>query len=270
MTGILGVVYNGISELVIGKVCAPQALGYYSQGRKYPLAIITVLTNAVQNVLFPVYSSIRDDEEAFLAMLKRTLMIGSFFIMPLSLLLFVVAEPLVLILLTEKWLPCIAIFQLTCFSYCFLMITSVNTRGYLARGRSDLYLQQQVVKVFIGLIAICSTAIITKNINATALAFCLVTLFNTLIIDCCKAGRVLNYSMMKQYADITPIFILSVVSALFAFSLGAFNLAPIALLAAQSAVFIGIYFLGTIIVPSKTLRICRSVMIRILRKEAID
>ena len=40
VTGILNVIYSGISELIIGRACSAGELGLYSQGRKYPQAAI--------------------------------------------------------------------------------------------------------------------------------------------------------------------------------------------------------------------------------------
>ena len=66
ITGILNVFYSGISELVLGRACSAGELGLYSQGRKYPNAAIGVVTNSIANVLFPMFSAIKDDEAASL------------------------------------------------------------------------------------------------------------------------------------------------------------------------------------------------------------
>ena len=55
-TGILNVLYMGASDLIIGKACSTGDLGYYSQGRKWPGAVVSIASNALQNVFFPVFS----------------------------------------------------------------------------------------------------------------------------------------------------------------------------------------------------------------------
>ena len=60
-TGILNVLYMGASDLIIGKACSTGDLGYYSQGRKWPGAVVSIASNALQNVFFPVFSSLKDD-----------------------------------------------------------------------------------------------------------------------------------------------------------------------------------------------------------------
>lgn len=146
ITGILNVIYSGISELIIGRACSASELGLYSQGRKYPTAAIGVMSNSIANVLFPMFSAIKGDSEALRGAIRRGLTLGTFLVAPISLLAAVVAKPLVAILLTEKWLACVPIFQLTCISNAILMIQLVNLRAYMALGDSSLYMRLQIIK----------------------------------------------------------------------------------------------------------------------------
>lgn len=269
VTGILGVAYNGISELVIGKVCAPAALGYYSQGRKYPMAVITVATNAVQNVLYPAFSSVKDDVQELHRLLRKSLIAGSFFITPLSLLLVVLAEPLVAILLTEQWLPCVPIFQLVCVSHCLMMITSVNLRGYLAVGNSGIYLKLQIIKMVIGLIVICTTAIISGDIYMVALATCCVTLFNILVVDCKPAKRELGYSMLAQYRDVAPILGLSIAASALASLCSMLGLGYLLSGVIEMLVFCAVYVAGVFLLQDEAIRSCRELCIQFMNKRRV-
>ena len=65
MTGVLATAYNSVSELIIGKTCTSGDLGLYSQGRKWPIAAIGAITNAVANVLFPALARLKEDRAAF-------------------------------------------------------------------------------------------------------------------------------------------------------------------------------------------------------------
>ncbi len=241
-TSILGVLYSGISDLVIGRACSATALGYYSQGRKYPMAVISMATNAIQNVMFPALALRQRDHDAFAQTMRRALQAGTFVIAPLSLFCAAAAEPIVTILLTEKWLPCVPIFQMVCISHSVLMLTSVNPRAYLALGRSDLFLRIQVVKVLIGGIAICSVAVITRDIYLTALATCISTLFNTLVIDPLFAQSTTGYSAFHQIKDIFPTVLLAVGAAGAAYGISFLVNNHVLLLAVQALVFCVIYF----------------------------
>ena len=168
ITGILNVFYSGISELIIGRACSAGELGLYSQGRKYPQAAIGVMSNSIANVLFPMFSAIKDDASELRKAIRRGLKLGTFVVAPMSLLAAVIAEPLVTLLLTEKWLACVPIFQLTCVSNALLMLQLVNLRAYMALGDSGLYMRLQIIKVLGGGAVIWVTALLTKDIYATA------------------------------------------------------------------------------------------------------
>ena len=241
-TSILGVHYSGISDLVVGRASSATSLGYYSQGRKYPMAVISMGTNAIQNVMFPALALRQRDRDAFVQAMRRALQTGTFVIAPLSLFCAAAAEPIVTILLTGKWLPCVPIFQMVCISHSVLMLTSVNPRAYLALGRSDLFLRMQVIKVLIGGVAICSVAVLTGDIYLTAFATCISTLFNTLVIDPLFARITTGYSASHQIKDIFPTVLLAVGAAGVAYGISSLVEDCVLLLAAQTIVFWVIYF----------------------------
>lgn len=203
-TSILNVLYTGISDLIVGRACSAEALGYYSQGRKYPMAAISMAMNAIQNVMFPALAKRQGFHEAFVSAARRSLVTGTFAIAPLALFCASAAEPIVALLLTEKWLPCVPIFQMVCISHSVMMLTATNLRAYMALGRSGLYLGLQAIKVAIGGVSICGTALLTGDIYLTALATCLSTLFNTLVVDSACSGSVYGYSAISQMRDIAP------------------------------------------------------------------
>lgn len=217
LTSILNVFYTGISDLIVGRACSAEALGYYSQGRKYPLAVISMAMNAIQNVMFPALARRQGSQDAFVNAARRSLSTGTFVIAPLALFCASAAEPIVTLLLTEKWLPCVPIFQMVCISHSVMMLTATNLRAYMALGRSDLYLGLQAIKVAVGGVSICGVALLTGDIYLTALATCLSTLFNTLVVDTACAGSVYDYSAISQMRDIAPSVVAAAAAALVAY-----------------------------------------------------
>ena len=189
ITGILNVFYSGVSELIIGRACSAADLGLYSQGRKYPQAAIGVMSNSVANVLFPMFSAIKDNSEAFRLAIRRGLALGTFFVAPASLMAAIIAKPLIAVLLTDKWLECVPIFELTCISNAFLMVQLVNLRAYMALGNSSLYMRLQIIKVLGGGVVIWATAAITRDIYATAWSNFLVGIVSILVVDAAPASR---------------------------------------------------------------------------------
>ncbi len=240
-TSILGVLYSGISDLVVGRTCSATALGYYSQGRKYPMAVISMGTNAIQNMMFPALAKKQRDRAAFVQAARRTLLTGSFAIAPLALFCASAAEPIVELLLSSKWLSCVPIFQMVCISHSVMMLTLTNSRAILAMGRSDLYLRMQIIKVAIGSTLICGTALATQDIYYTAFATCIITLINSLLIDTSYANAAYGYSAARQVRDLLPTIAIAAGAAAIAHSLSLLISNYAVLLVVQLIVYWGSY-----------------------------
>lgn len=241
MTGILNVIYSGVSELIIGRSCSPAALGYYTQGRKYPYAAITIISNALQNVMFPAFSSIQEDRPKLRQALKRMLQIGTFVIAPLSMMLTVAADPIVLLLLTEKWLPCVPIFQFVCISNCVIMLQLVNLRAYMAIGDSGLYLKLQIIKVTVGFVLIASAAILTNSIYWVAFITCVFGFIAVIGIDMQPSRRVLGYGRSQQLKDVSMVYGIAFISAVPSALLSALDLPAVGLLLLQLIAYVSVY-----------------------------
>lgn len=253
ITSILNVFYSGISELIIGRACSAGELGLYSQGRKYPTAAIGVMTNSIANVLFPMLSAIKTDKKMLRSTIKRGLTLGTFIVAPVSFLAAVVAEPVVAILLTEKWVSCVPIFQLTCVSNAFLMLQLVNLRAYMALGDSSLYMQLQMVKVLGGGAIIWATAALTRDIYATAMANFVVGVCSILFVDMMPARRLHGYSALHQVKDTFPLFVLSFVASAAAIAVELLKLGYVPELLLQCLVFAVVYLGGAKLLKFKEL-----------------
>ena len=244
ITGILNVFYSGVSELIIGRACSADKLGLYSQGRKYPQAAIGVMSNSIANVLFPMFSAIKEDRIRFRKTIRRGLRLGTFIVAPMSLLAAVIAEPLVALLLTEKWLACVPIFQLTCAANALLMLQLVNLRAYMALGDSGLYMRLQIIKVLVGGAIIWVTALFTRDIYATAMTNFLVGIFSILFVDAPPAKRLYGYSVLRQAKDVIPILTLAGVAAALGFAVKNIGLGYVPELLIQCGVFSLVYLGG--------------------------
>ena len=96
--------YLSLRPLIIGKRFSAADLGYYDKGRNFSYTISVNLDAAIRSVMFPVLSRAQDDREQFRVIMRRMSMLGSFVIFPVMLGLAAVAEPLIRLLLTDKWL----------------------------------------------------------------------------------------------------------------------------------------------------------------------
>lgn len=244
VAGVLNSIYTGVSELIIGKACDAGQLGYYSQGRKWPIAGISIVTNAVSNVAFPAFAQIREDEERLRSAIRKALSVGNFIMVPFCLFFCVSAESLVLLLLGENWLPCTPVFSITCAAYSILMLQLVNLRAYMALGDSAIYLKLQVIKVLVSGLTIWSVAALTADIYCTAVANSLCVVLCILLFDLAPAQRIHGVGRREQIAGLLPTFGSALVATAAAWLPSLVMPASGLLLIAQIILFTGVYLGG--------------------------
>lgn len=212
LTGVLNVSYTSVSELIIGKVSSHADLGYYSQGRKWPIAVIAAGSNAISNVLFPAFSKIKDNRDELVAAIKKTITVGTYVLAPFSFLMIAIAEPLVVVLMTEKWLPCVPVFQMVCIPYCVLMLELASFRAYMALGDSGLYLKLHVIKISVGIVLITATALLSRNIYVIAFVTALFELFTIIVIELQPAQRMFGFGRLQQLKCAFPAILIGIVA----------------------------------------------------------
>ena len=207
---LLDTVYNNIYGLVIGRIYNESMLGNYNRGEQFPKLIVSNLGAAIQSVMLPVLSASQDEPERVKSMLRRAITVSSYLVLPMMAGLIAVARPMVLLLLGEKWLPCVPFLQIMCIAYSFWPIHIANLQALNAMGRSDIFLKLEIVKKMVGL------AVLVAGIRYNPLV--LVALkaaadFLCTFINAWPNKRLLNYSILEQWKDIIPSVAVSILMA---------------------------------------------------------
>lgn len=205
-SSLIDTVYNDLRQLIIGKKYSSGDLAYYNQGKKFPQLIVTNINTSIDSVLLPTMSKAQDDMAAVRSMTRRAIKTSTFLMMPAMIGLAVCAEPLVQLILTEKWLPCVLFLRIFCITYAFYPIHTANLNAIKAMGRSDLFLKLEIIKKTVGIIAILITMWI--SVQAMAYSFLLTTILNQ-IINSWPNKKLLNYSYLEQVKDMMPQILLS-------------------------------------------------------------
>lgn len=207
VSALLDTGYTKLRQLLIGKVYSPSDLAYYDQGEKLPSLAINNINLSISSVLFPALSNEQDDRVKLKNMTRRSIQVSIYIIAPMMMGLFAVAEPLVRLIWTEKWLPAVFYMRIFCISFMFYPIHAANLSAITALGRSDLFLKLEIIKKAVGLALI----IITVNISIKAMAYSiLISTVTGQIINSWPNKKLLNYGYLEQIKDILPIIVLSV------------------------------------------------------------
>lgn len=207
-SALLDTVYNNIYSLIIGKFYSPADLGYYNRGKQYPMLVVENVNGSINSVIFPVLSKMQDEKERFKATVRRSMKTSTYIIFPLMAGLAAVAEPVVRIMLTDKWLPAVPFIQFCCFTYAFWPVHTANLQAIKALGRSDIFLRLEIIKKIIGV----SILVITLPFGLTTMMFgrCIGTISSS-IINASPNKKLMDYSYAEQIMDMLPSIILSVI-----------------------------------------------------------
>lgn len=240
VAGILNTLYNDLTGLIIGKKYSTTMLAYYDKGQMLPNKLIVNINDSIQNVMLPALASEQDHRERCKQMMRRSVQVSCFVIFPMMAGLAAVAEPVVTILLTEKWLPCVPFMQLTCLIYASIPISTANLQAIKAMGRSDVFLKLEIIKKVIGLTTLAVTVFCFNSAIAIMWGTA-ITMPLGLFVNAFPNKRIVGYSFLEQIRDVLPPLILSFVMVGVVYAVGFLKLFVWVRLVAQISIGVFIY-----------------------------
>ena len=140
--------------------------------------------------------------------------------MPALAIMAAVASPLVSVLLTDKWLPCVPFMQILCLSFMFSPVETENLQSIKAIGRSDIVLKLEIIKRFSSIILlICA---IPLGLHAIAWSMVIGNMLAA-IFNASPNCKLLGYSIIEQLSDVLPSLCISVLVFISSYSFVYFN-----------------------------------------------
>ena len=210
VTGVYSVIINNISTICIGRAYRSSQLGFYTRASQFSQLISFTVNDVLGTVTFPVLSHLQDDKDHMVSVYRKTLFLTALVIFPIMILCTLLAKPIILILLTEKWLPCVVLMQWLFLARMFTPLSSVNMNILNAVGRSDLFMKLDFSKAPL----IILTLVITIPISVEAI--CIGSFINSFIcffINAYLPGRMLGYGAWQQIKDWRFIFLSTLIMA---------------------------------------------------------
>ena len=208
VSALLDTVYTNIRQLIIGKLYTSADLAYYNRGRQFPNLIVTNINTSIDSVLLPTMSRTQDDRTRITEMTRRAIKTSTYIMAPLMMWMAFSAEPIVRLILTDKWIDCVPYLRIFCISFMFYPIHTANLNAIKAMGRSDIFLKLEIIKKIVGMILLVSTMWFGVMVMAYSL---LVSSVISQIINSWPNKKLLNYGYLEQLIDILPGIALAVV-----------------------------------------------------------
>ena len=240
VSAVIDTIYNDVRQLIIGKIYSDSELAFYNRGKQFPQIIVTNINTSIDSVLLPTMSQVQDDPARVKSMTRRSIKTSTFIMMPLMVGLAVCGEPLVHLILGEKWLPCVPFLRIFCFTFAFYPIHTANLNAIKAMGRSDLFLVLEIIKKIVGVIAILSTMWVSVMAMAYSL---LITSVLGQIINSWPNKKLMKYSYLEQLKDMLPQIGLSLLMGAIVYCVNFIGLPSIITLLIQVPLGAAIYVL---------------------------
>lgn len=216
LSGILDILFTNLYQIIIGKFYSPSQVGYYTRANSLMMLPVGNISGALNRVIFPIFSKIQDDIPKLKSAYKKVMLLVLFVVAPIIVLMGILAKPLVIFLFTEKWLSMVPIFQIICLSGILYPIHLYNLIILQVKGRSDLFLKLEILKkILIAIILLLSIYFGFYGLLWGQLISSILALY----INTHYAGKILNYGVLTQLRDLTPIFVFSAIMGIIVFFL---------------------------------------------------
>ncbi len=206
---LVNVLFRHVRKLVIGRFFPIVTLGYYEQTRRYATIWPESLENSLDHVLFPAFSKIQDDDARLRQAFKRALCVAVMVVLFPALMLATVSHPFIVLLLTERWLPCEDYWWLMTGVVMFYPLHELNVQLLKARGKSNLFMWLTLLKR--GL-AIGSLVLLYFEGIKAMLAFDIFASILCLFINTHYTAKDLHYGLFKQLRDVIVYPVLALVA----------------------------------------------------------
>jgi O-antigen/teichoic acid export membrane protein len=205
-SSVLNQVFENIYFVAIGKLFSPADLGFFTRAKTLNDLPSQTLSQMVGRVTFPVFSTIQDDRRRLKRGLKKaitTLVLVNF---PMMIGLAIIARPLVLVLLTGKWAPCVPYLQLLCIAGLLYPLHLMNLNVLQALGRTDLFLRLEIIKKVMIVINIA----VTWRWGISAMIYgMIVTSLVAYYLNSYYTGVLIHYPIREQALDLVPYLLSS-------------------------------------------------------------
>lgn len=154
LSSLINAVSENLYAIIIGKLYNAKSLGFYTRANQFQKLPVSSIYGAIGVVSYPVLAELKDEpvklREAYRSMIRMV----AWCLFPVMVILGAVAEPMVKIVLTDKWLPCVPLLQILCIVGAFYPLHAINLDMLKVKGRSDLFLKLEVVKQLLNIVMI--------------------------------------------------------------------------------------------------------------------
>lgn len=222
--GIIHTIFQNLYNILIGKVFSTNILGLYNKAFSLSQYPSNNISQIVTRVAFPIFCKLQNSDmelkKYFLNSVRLTMMV----VFPIMMLLYVLAEPMIIVLLTEKWIEVVPLLKILCVAY--VLNPTMNLCAYviLAKGRSDYGFYAEIIKKTIFIIILIST--LPLGVKAMCFGLIIYSIADFIIISS-FLKKVIKIRSIDIIKELIPIFLISALTGLIVYFIIAIISSPL-------------------------------------------
>ena len=243
---LVDTLYHNLESLIIGKKFSAATLAFCDKGKMFPLVLIDNVDGAIQSVMYPSYALRQDDMPGLQKMLLKTISASTYLVYPLMIGLACAAEPLVWLILGEKWMGAVPFLEIYCVISALFPFQTAGLQALNAIGRSGDYFKVIMAKRLIGL-ALLMTASFLFNSPFSILIAALIGEIVGTLLSAMPLQATIGVSLLQQFKACFNNLCMALVMGLFVYALTKAELAYPVMLLAQIVVGICVYAFESIV-----------------------
>lgn len=208
---LLNILFAEGYPLVIGKFYSSAQLGFFNRAMSFQTISSKNIAQIIQRVSTPILCEAQNDKEELGRVLVRFIRVTLLVVTPIVVGMYLLAEPLVVTLLTDKWIYTAHILQITCPIGIFYVFNTFNRNLFNATGRTDWAFQSELVKKIIFTCIIITTMFISFEVLIAGL---IVIEGLDFIISAHYTKRQIGLTLWQQIKSVKDILGASLVMAI--------------------------------------------------------
>lgn len=264
LSNLINTFSNNLNGLVVGKFFSAGTLGYLTQARKIEDIASTSISSTVEQVTYPLLVEVKDDFRRMAQILRQFNTALLSIVAPAMLMIVILAEPIIVFLFSDKWLPSVPILRILCFQGIFICLQGASYNVVAAIGKSASLFRWTIIKRVSGII-VWIIAMIAFGFEGLLCGMVL----TSMIIWLCNAWLVrkfIGYKLHRQILDLVPVTALAAI--------------PFALVAAAQhcelfgpydmvygVIYISIYLVVFLLMPHRSIRELKSNLLSLIKRK---
>lgn len=207
-------IFVNIYPILIGKFYSVSQVGLFRQADTLKQLPVSNISGALKKVIFPVFAEIQNNNSLLKKIYVKITVLLFSVLCPMFVFMSILSKPIVLVLLTEKWIEAAPFLSILSFVGLFSVFNIFSSLIINVKNKSIILL---FIEIFEKLFTIILIVVLFKfGIYALILSAMFME-FTSTILRMYFTGRIISYPLFEQFKNVSSFFFFTILSSLIVF-----------------------------------------------------